>query len=241
MQLPHGEEPVRQARFDLLLLGLRQSSHQGLATFLQLPLLDLQRSPKIRKTYIFLKRSLCPRSGVPLHQKKHIVFFGTLQVKQRELEERCQSLVTAIPLTQQEQIESLQRSEKNNKNYYFFQKANQLGEEQPRPLVALVQLPHGEEPVRGARLDLLLLGQRDSSHQGLATFLQLPLLDLQRFQKNEKNIHFFKKEFVSKVRRSPPPKEAVDQWRSGGALPLIWGKAATRAIPFFHKNKYVQR
>ena len=34
------------------------------------------------------------------------------------------------------------------------------------------------------RLDLLLLGQRDSSHQGLATFLQLPLLDLQRSEKN---------------------------------------------------------
>ena len=32
-----------------------------------------------------------------------LIFFGTLQVNQRELEERCQSLVTAVPLTQQEQ------------------------------------------------------------------------------------------------------------------------------------------
>ena len=77
------------------------------------------------------------------------------------------------------------RSEKNNENYYFFQQANQLGEEQPRPLVALVQLPHGEDPVRQARVDLLLLGLRHSSHQGLATFLQLPLLDLQRSEKNK--------------------------------------------------------
>ena len=35
-----------------------------------------------------------------------LIFFGTLQVKQRELEERCQSLVTDISLTQQEQIET---------------------------------------------------------------------------------------------------------------------------------------
>ena len=67
--------------------------------------------------------------------------------------------------------------------------ANQLGDEQPQPPVALVQLPHGEEPVRDARLDLLLLDQRDGSHQGLAAFLQLPLLDLQRSEKNKKNMH----------------------------------------------------
>ena len=163
VQLPHGEEPVREARLRWVLLGQRDR-HQGLTASLQPPLPGLQ----------------------------------------------CY--------------------EKKNANYYFFQPANQLGEDQPRPLVAL-QLPH-EEP-------LLLLSQRDDSHQRLATSLQLPLVDLQRSKKKKKNIHIFKKEFVSKVRRSPPPKEAVDQWRSGGALPLIWGKAATRAIPFFHRNKYV--
>ena len=35
-----------------------------------------------------------------------LIFFGTLQVKQRELKERCQSLVTAIALTQQDEIET---------------------------------------------------------------------------------------------------------------------------------------
>ncbi|CAM9254704.1 unnamed protein product, partial [Ascophyllum nodosum] len=48
----------------------------------------------------------CKEEAAELGKKQRRKRNGKAKVNQRELEERCQSLVTAIPLTQQEQIES---------------------------------------------------------------------------------------------------------------------------------------
>lgn len=56
--------------------------------------------------------------------------------------------------------------------------AAQLRGQEPQPPVPLVELPHREQAVREARLDLLLLGERDSGGEGLAALLQVPLLGL---------------------------------------------------------------
>lgn len=58
--------------------------------------------------------------------------------------------------------------------------AAELREEEAQAAVPLVQLPHREEAVGEARLDLLLLGERDGGGEGLAPLFQVPLLGLCR-------------------------------------------------------------